>query len=255
MAAAFRDSVVLLDRVFVRDAQSMRFVEAAAPEMAKVRRAPDFTNLLHPALANAHRAMAGRSLVIPNEKMVGTDADRRARYVRLMAKAARAIAASGREVAILIHEGEKDRALATEINAALDSPVPVIDAPTALQTKAIIAAADLIVSSRFHGLVSALSNAVPALACGWSHKYAELMNDYGAPDLLVSLDDEASWEQNLARLLEAASDTGFREALAHAAEAQKAASRAMWEDVVTLIRTGCAGAGSSIRQEREIGMR
>ncbi|NPV57324.1 MAG: hypothetical protein HPY76_11730 [Anaerolineae bacterium] len=42
----------------------------------------------------------------------------------------------------------------------------------------MIARCDLLVTSRFHGMVSALSLGVPTLVIGWSHKYAETMADF-----------------------------------------------------------------------------
>ena len=35
-----------------------------------------------------------------------------------------------------------------------------------------------VVGSRYHGLVAALSQNIPVISLGWSHKYAELMKSY-----------------------------------------------------------------------------
>jgi colanic acid/amylovoran biosynthesis protein len=238
MKAAFAESLDLLDLAFVRDAQSMAHVEAAAPGHSRVRAAPDFTNLLHPPLKAEFANLVGHSFVIPNEKMVSGDrGSQRSAYVRAMAIAVEAIRNSGRTVDLLVHEGAPDRELAEEINAALSKPVELVDLPSPLDTKAAIASAELIVSSRFHGLVSALSNAVPALAVGWSHKYNELMADYGARELSVELDEEEAWRGHVAALLEAAGSPGFRATLAEAAEEQRGRSEAMWEETITTIRS------------------
>jgi len=237
MGEAFRKALGRLDLVFVRDRVSLRHVRAVAPEGSNIHSAPDFTNLLHPPLSARHAGLVGHSFVIPNEKMVaGERSASRPDYVRFMATAVKAIARSGRTVDLLIHEGPKDRALADEINAALPEPIAVIDAASPLETKAIIASADLIVSSRFHGLVSALSNAVPSLACGWSHKYAELMTDYGAPDLIVDIGREEYWAPRLQALLDAASSPLFRASLKQAADAQKLLSGEMWTQTIAAIR-------------------
>src|SRR5262249_33913841 len=47
--------------------------------------------------------------------------------------------------------------------------------------KGILGTARVIIGSRFHALVGALSQAVPSVAVGWSHKYEMLLSDYGCP--------------------------------------------------------------------------
>src|SRR5690606_30076167 len=55
--------------------------------------------------------------------------------------------------------------------------------------KAIIGKARLVIGSRFHALVCALTQAVPAIASGWSHKYQALFEDYGCPQCLLDVFD------------------------------------------------------------------
>lgn len=245
MADAFRKAVGALDLVFVRDRQSLEHVRKVVGDDPRVRLAPDFTNLLHPALPERLRDVAGSALVIPNEKMIsGQSEERRADYLGFLREAVAAIRASGREATLLIHEGVGDRRIAAELNALLDRPVPLIDEPSPLVTKAVIGAAELIVSSRFHGLVSALSAGVPALACGWSHKYQELMGDYGCPQFAFALGgDEAGPALNA--FLKTAAQPGFRAKLGEHATAERARAEATWEQVVELIRA--AGPGSRSR--------
>ena len=45
--------------------------------------------------------------------------------------------------------------------------------------KQILAAVDVLLVSRFHAMVGALSLGVPAAVLGWSHKYAEVMARFG----------------------------------------------------------------------------
>ncbi|RIV83047.1 polysaccharide pyruvyl transferase family protein [Aurantiacibacter zhengii] len=238
MAAAFAKAVDKLDLVYVRDEVSMQHVIDVLPQEAKIRKAPDFTNLLAPDLPARLEHLIGTAFVIPNEKMVhGKGNAIRAQYLSFLVDAVEAIRKTGREPAILLHEGQKDLALARELNSILTSEVPVIDEPDALVTKALIGRAELIVSSRFHGLVSALSAGVPALACGWSHKYRELMADYGCPQLLVELGYQKSHRFKLGEFLEQIGDPLLRENIVEHAQAEKAKSRAMWDDVHDLIKT------------------
>jgi len=50
---------------------------------------------------------------------------------------------------------------------------------TAAELKSVIGHADLLLGSRYHSIVAALSHRVPAVAVGWSHKYGELMASVG----------------------------------------------------------------------------
>ncbi len=59
------------------------------------------------------------------------------------------------------------------------APFAVDDDIDASAVKAVIAACDVVLVSRFHAMVGALSQAVPVVVLGWSHKYAEVMARFG----------------------------------------------------------------------------
>lgn len=237
MAKAFVEAAEQLDLIYVRDAVSMEFVEALLPGNAQVRRAPDFTNLLQPELPRRLENLRGAAYIIPNEKMVSGKGDAiRARYLAFLADAVGAIRASGRKATLLLHEGRNDFRLAEALNANLETSVDIVNEPDALVTKALIGAAEFIVSSRFHGLVSALSAGVPALACGWSHKYRELMADYGCAEAMVDLERDETPRSTLEAFVERVGDSGYREGIARHSAEQKALSKAMWGEVFDLMR-------------------
>ena len=122
------------------------------PEHSRLRRAPDFTNLLKPALPSRLSHLAGLSVVIPNEKLVsGKPKEARDNYLRFLVSAIAELRKSGRETFILVHEGAFDRQIAEEVNASLERPTQVVEEASALATKSVIAAADVVISSRFHG--------------------------------------------------------------------------------------------------------
>jgi len=236
MRQAFATVLDRADLVFVRDRTSLGYVEAVCRASPNVRLAPDFTNLLHPALPSHLAPLAGSSIVIPNQKLVAAhDQATRQSYLTFMRLAIELLARDGGRVQFLIHEGVGDRQLAEEVNASLAAPVPILDETSPLTTKAIIAAAHVVVSSRFHGLVSALSAGVPALACGWSHKYSELMADYGCSEYLVDLNDEPSWHQRLHDLVYAARNPHQRANLQDAATQQRARTETMWQAVFAVM--------------------
>lgn len=53
--------------------------------------------------------------------------------------------------------------------------------------KAVIAASEFTIASRYHSLVAALSARTPVAVLGWSHKYDELMDDMGLANYNVNL--------------------------------------------------------------------
>ncbi|RCW76038.1 polysaccharide pyruvyl transferase family protein [Pseudorhodoferax soli] len=236
MASAFEKVLGKADLICVRDKTSMQHVQGLAADKHNVRLRPDFTNLLHPELPERLREVQGAVLLIPNEKMVGQDQARRNTYLAFLRCAAAQLGATGRRLALLVHEGDGDRRLAVELNAMLPQPIEVLDEPSPLVTKAIIGVAHATVSSRFHGLISALAAAVPSVACGWTHKYQEVMADYGCIHLNIDLANQAAWQPTLQRLMAAAQHAEARRQLASAAADQRSLSEAMWAEVFALLR-------------------
>jgi len=58
---------------------------------------------------------------------------------------------------------------------------------TAAQIKAVIGNCDLLLSSRYHALIAALSQGIPVMAIGWSHKYDQLLAEVGLAQNLISV--------------------------------------------------------------------
>lgn len=50
---------------------------------------------------------------------------------------------------------------------------------TAGELRHVIARARVLVTSRFHAMISGLSTATPTVVVGWSHKYKEVLDDFG----------------------------------------------------------------------------
>ncbi|WP_425040791.1 polysaccharide pyruvyl transferase family protein [Primorskyibacter sp. S187A] len=99
------------------------------------------------------------------------------------------IAASGVTPKIVLHEPQADLELSSSLAKASGTELIALDHP--LDIKAYIANAKLVVTARFHGLANGLSSGVPSFAIGWSHKYAELLEQFGTPDMLYQGDHDA----------------------------------------------------------------
>ena len=86
-----------------------------------------------------------------------------------------------------VEDRQDDRYLCTIISKALGTQdvVAVTEDRSAEDLKAMIGASDLMLGSRFHALIAALSSGVPSVAVGWAHKYPELLGEFGHEHLVV----------------------------------------------------------------------
>src|SRR5690606_6269956 len=134
---------------------------------------------------------------------------------------------------VLVHEGQNDLRLAEQLSAAVGG-INIIRESGALEIKGILGACSGTLGSRFHGLVSALSQGVPALATGWSHKYQMLFEDYGFPDGLLQVTGDKA---EIRRKLDLVTDQQeqVRTLIQTRAGQLKQQSQQMWQEVFALI--------------------
>jgi colanic acid/amylovoran biosynthesis protein len=107
-----------------------------------------------------------------------------------------------------------------------------------LALKGVLGGAGLVVSSRYHGCVNALSQAVPCLGTAWSHKYAALFDDFGAGGQLLTSCDVAAALRSLDHLLDSRDEVTAR--LSAARPALVARVDAMWTRVFDVLRAAPA---------------
>ena len=80
-----------------------------------------------------------------------------------------------------MNDGPVCRAVAERF---IDEPgVVAIDADlTAGELRHIVSRGAVLVTSRFHAMISGLATATPTVVVGWSHKYKEVLSDFGLED-------------------------------------------------------------------------
>jgi polysaccharide pyruvyl transferase WcaK-like protein len=93
-------------------------------------------------------------------------------------------------VQVIVHDASgDDLELALYICRKMDSPaVTIVQEQDPIALKHLIGESLLLIGSRYHSLAGALSSQVPVIAMGWSHKYEELLGDFGLEDSKVSAD-------------------------------------------------------------------
>ena len=239
--------VAAADLAFARDRSSLEAIRGLDVDSEHVTLAPDFTNLVpgtSPVRAGAEASASGNAAsgtavayIVPNVRMhqqLPPDAARA--YVPFLAACLREIERRDVEARILVHEGRDDAKLAAELRTAAGGRHLIVTDDDPQVLKGLIGASRLVVGSRYHALVAALSQAVPVVATGWSHKYRELLADYGCADALVAMpaaDGEAA--AAVAAALVDPARVALVQRLQAAAEQQRARSREMWAKVRRLL--------------------
>ena len=228
---AAQDVLNLVDFVFAREQQSLEYLQDLGIPDSKCAVAPDFTNLLKvPKSSGSEESYA---CVVPNYRMVDMTAKGiEDAYVQFLCESVRKVEKSGLPVRVVLHTtNPHDRNLGEIICSRTDAKL--FKPFDAIEVKQIIGESEFVISSRFHGLVNALSQGVPAAATGWSHKYQYLMEEYDCADYLISM--QTSLDEQLSRVNQIMNKReSVREHIKDPASLQRMRTHQMWNQVQEL---------------------
>ncbi|APU95292.1 hypothetical protein BV902_02220 [Sphingobacterium sp. B29] len=177
------------DLIFARERQSYNFLIKAGADVSKVSESCDFTLKVKGEVPQKYLPLKGKACIIPNKKMITHTNDGKKNYLLLMDKIIKTINEQGMDVFLLNHEGDGDFKLCEEINLIFNNKLTIVSDLRAKEVKGVIGISSLVVSSRFHGVASALSQGVPCLATSWNHKYEMLFNDFGQENTILRAND------------------------------------------------------------------
>lgn len=114
-------------------------------------------------------------------------------YIQALREVGRFFEGKGCRVVLVPHEiypskqaEDDDRGLCRLVADGLQAPLVLDGVLSAEQIKGIVGRCSFMVGSRFHALIAALSQAIPAVAIAWSHKYEGLFRDCGLDGFVVS---------------------------------------------------------------------
>lgn len=232
----FLRALEAVDLVYARDARSEAHLRELAPGDDRIRRAPDFTIALEGRRPIDLAARVGDgpfACLVPNDRMLErTSPEVAAGYAKFLRACAHEVTALGLRPVLVLHEADRDAAFVERLREALGPDPRVVTEPDPLVLKGILGAATIVVSSRYHALISAMSQGVPVVATGWSHKYATLLEDFGIPGQLIDvLADPGELRQLLASAVEGPGRNAMTGTLRRRAAEQAAQVMTMWAEI------------------------
>lgn len=188
---AFSKVLESVDLLFARDRASYEYVVALSGESPHIKMAPDFTNLLNGKIPAYGETVRRQGCIVPNSKMITHTASAvRDNYLPLLSMCINEMLSRDLEPTILLHTQKKDdMKIAVSLQAAFGDLTNLVTETDPLFLKGILGNCALVVASRYHALVSALSQGVPCLGTGWSHKYQMLFEDHGCAENLLSVNE------------------------------------------------------------------
>ena len=223
------------DLIMAREQVSYGYLEqSGVMDMNKVRLQTDFTSLVEGVFPEGYEHLKDGICIIPNLRMVDTGTISKEDYIGLISAIVNSCKASGHSIYLLNHEGEGDEQLAYECKQRIGNGIEVVTRLNALEVKGMIASAYVVVTSRFHGLASALNSCVPCLATSWSHKYQELFKDYGMSDFVLPLDNLPKIEKMVNEFLINDNNKNIRNSLSQRVSKIKSETEEMWKMVWNL---------------------
>ncbi|MBP3253723.1 MAG: polysaccharide pyruvyl transferase family protein [Bacteroidales bacterium] len=220
------------DIIMAREQQSFDYLsKSGVVDMKKVRLFPDFTSLVEGVFPIEYANLRNSICIIPNYNMIESGTISIEDYLSLLTSFINSARNKGIESYILNHEGIKDEKLAYMCRKKLDNNIDVVTGLNALEVKGLIASSYMVISSRFHGVVSSLNSCVPCLATSWSHKYEELYNDYGICEGVLPLGDINKAIEKMDVLLDKEANYAMRKHLEKEIGIIQDKNREMWNVV------------------------
>lgn len=177
-----------VDLIYARERVSYEHLIQLSGERSNIKLCPDFTNLVEGIVPSYFDRDKMGVCVVPNHQMlVKTTKEEADAYIPFLAKCVQVLVESDASPFLLVHEQRNDGSLAEKIQQASGVAIPIVCEADPLKIKGILGACHAVLGSRFHSLVSALSQGTPTIGTGWSHKYQMLFEDYGSEDGVLSV--------------------------------------------------------------------
>jgi polysaccharide pyruvyl transferase WcaK-like protein len=214
--------------VMPRDPDSAAYLESILDghEPTRVMRVPDFTGSTPGRPVQGLEPVENGVPVVPNWNIYtrgsGTSGDR---YIDNIAELVVELRDMGYQPFGLSHEGERDLSVLRSVADRVGG-LDIVSGLDGLELKWLIGQSSLLVAGRFHAISSGLSQGVPTLIHGWSHKYRWMAEDYGVERYAVDPYSEPIEQVEVLRGL--AEDASLSEELRRRGAAIESTIDEMW---------------------------
>lgn len=219
--------------VFSRDTVSYNYAKEIV-DIKKLKQCPDFTMTVKPQGNHNIDLPENFVSIVPNIRMLDK-LDNKTDYLNFLKKSVDSIRLNNLIPVFIIHDAHEDSLVVEMLGKGYQECLIVRhEDPRVL--KDILGQSVFVIGSRFHALVSTLSQGVPCIGAGWSHKYPELFSDFSTKDTLI---DDLNNIELLESQIKLLSDTEYRmqkvAQISQAAKNLKAQIDQMWEIVIAEI--------------------
>jgi polysaccharide pyruvyl transferase WcaK-like protein len=220
--------VGLSDLVITRDQASCDHLKECCDNDLPFLIFPDFTNHVPPRYPENIADWKSVIGIVPNVRMLDKTSPKLSEdYIPFLAQCIHRVKEYGLEPRFIIHEGD-DQALIPFIETAAGVKLKS-ESVDPLQTKGLLGSCFAVIGPRYHSLVGALSQGVPALGTSWTHKYAALFSDDNSNNLLISPScSAAEFDAKIAMILEPTQRKRLISTLKSASKTQMQITENMW---------------------------
>jgi colanic acid/amylovoran biosynthesis protein len=230
-----REGIANASLVFPRDLKSLDYLRDACGESGYHQVAPDFTNLVTGEPPSDLVQFNNTVAIVPNQRMLDKSSPAlAASYFEFMVGLGQRLSSLGYRIIVVVHETQLDARLAAELAKRIAGAVTLSDEDPR-KLKGVLGACRCVISSRYHALVAALSQGVPAFGTSWSHKYPALFSDYEFRQGLLDTADLSNAIQVVTDALSEPQYSTHRSHLRAKADELSKQSGQMWSDVFQTI--------------------
>ncbi len=223
--------------IYAREQESYDHLTDCLGRDDRISLVPDFTNLVHGAIDHKLFAeLSGSACVIPSSQMLKlADGAQASGYMEFMQRCIEHLQHSGMRVIVLNHAGGEDLAICETLSRTCGLPPPITGL-SAKQIKGVLGCCAAVISSRFHGVASCLSQGTPCLATSWSHKYRLLFEDYGVRDAILRVNGTMSLEDSLSTLTDVDKRAAQKSTIVQNIPGLEQKSDVMWRHVEEILK-------------------